>query len=147
MGEFQNNSGFPDIPAIMRKSHNKWGSHLMFLDVGLPPVSSRVFQHGLCVHTVNFGGGFESQMHFPQCYYHPYPKKVFKIHHILLECRLYAQLCSTQKGVWLRGTYTWVLLERHFKHPYSGSTPGMSAVGKRQTVLWEPGLVSCPVMV
>lgn len=44
------------------------------------------------VYTVNFGGGFESQLHFPQCYYHPYPKKGFKIHHTLLECRLYAQL-------------------------------------------------------
>lgn len=35
----------------MRKSDNKWGSHLMFLDVGLCPASSRVFQHGLCVQS------------------------------------------------------------------------------------------------
>lgn len=101
-------------------------------------VTSSVSNMG-SVYTVNFGGGFESQLHFPWCYYHPYPKKGFKIHYTFLECQLYAQLCCAQEGMWLRAMCTGVLLERHFKYPYSGSTPGISAVGDRALrTVWSP---------
>lgn len=62
----------------MRKSHSEWGSHLMFLDVGLPPVSPWLFLTWTLysVYAVNFG--FESQLHFPWCYIIPTQRKASK---------------------------------------------------------------------
>lgn len=65
MGEFQNNSGFPDISAIMRKSHSKWGSAFAVSRCGAASCVTSSVSNTDSVYTVNFGGGFESQLHFP----------------------------------------------------------------------------------